>query len=649
MINYGTLSSADSATIIFKSGSKYQHEQDGGVIPQAGWSSGSTCYINGVQTNMPQQLNQNFNNFTWNCPAQSGVLDLAWNGNTISGNITIQSTGTGQLQMCAPQTDQSATVTINGSVIQSGGEFSATGTNNGGTAVIINHNGNVNVSGGNFSICRGTQGGTGSTVWYMLVGGFNLANARSENDNTAANGAKFVFARAGTQTMNLTAGNTIISLPVEVSSGTTLSMGSSVLSGAGMFILNSGATLECAHPAGLDSSISTSGLRILSKTASYTFNGTEAQVTGAQLPDTVVNLNLNNAAGVSLSGNVVINGRLDLKNGALNLNGHLLAYGPQGSLRYSGSTAQTTTEAEFPSAGGPKDLLIGNANGVTLHASKSIEGNLELMGKLRIGVNTFTAASTTNQSTYRFVVTTDGGIFRLISVGSTQKLFPVGTTAYAPVSITNNGTADTIGVSVVADATPAAEGGRVNVRWEISESTIGDGDYTLQFGWMPVLEDATLKADRLNQAKIFEMTDTTETGSGAYTTQLTSPPYYVARGGISILGPFAVGRFGYVDQIEQVLTAVPRELSLSQNYPNPFNPTTTIRYTLAKSSQVKLSIYSVLGAQVRTLVNNLEQGGLHTVAWDAMDDNHNPVASGIYFYRLVTEDQTVQKKMLLVR
>ncbi len=296
-----------------------------------------------------------------------------------------------------------------------------------------------------------------------------------------------------------------------------------------------------------------------------------------------------------------------------------------------------------------QDLIIGNSYGVTLHASRLIEGNLELRGKLRLGVNTFTAASITNQAAYRFVEPIDGGIFRLISVGSAQIIFPVGTTAYAPVSITNNGSADTIGVSVVADATPAAEGGRVNVRWDITKSTPGDGDYVLQFGWMPALEDATLKADRLNQAKIFEMTDTTEAGSGMYTTQLSSPPYYVARGNITTLGPFAVGRFGYVDYIDQSAEIVPAGISLSQNYPNPFNPSTTIRYTLAKTGQARLTIYNVLGAQVRTLVNNVEESGSHAVIWDALDDRSNPVASGVYFYKLVTEGQTMQKKMMLVR
>jgi hypothetical protein len=449
--------------------------------------------------------------------------------------------------------------------------------------------------------------------------------------------------------MNLGSGNTIVSLPVEVSSITTISMGNSVLSGSGIFLLNSGATLESGHPGGLDSTICTSGLKIFSKAASYTFNGTVAQVTGSQLPDTVFNLTLNNAGGVALSGGVVVDGRLDLKNGALSLDGNVLAYGPQGALRYSGSVAQTTSDAEFPSSQGPKDLLVGNSYGITLHASRQIAGNLDLLGKLRIGTNTITAASTTNQSSYRYVVTSDGGALRLSPVGTTQMLFPIGVSNYAPVWISNSGTPDTIGVSVVDDATPAAEGGRVKVRWEITENTPGDGNYFLQFGWMPTLEDATLKADRLNNAKIFEMTDTTEAGAGMYTTQFTSQPYYVARGNITTLGPFAVGRFGYVDQVEQAVVAVAAGFNLEQNYPNPFNPTTTIIYTLDKPAQVKLVVYNVLGARVRTLVDKFEQSGRHAVIWDTADDHHNPVASGIYFYRLVTENQIIQKKMMLVR
>jgi endo-1,4-beta-xylanase len=650
VMNYGTVSLADSATVRFRSGSQYLHAQDGGTVPTAIWSSGSICQVDSVRGTMPSNMNQDFYNLFWNCPQQTGILDLDWNGNTIGGNITVQSTGTGRVQMCAPAADETAEVTINGNVVQSGGELTTTGTDKGGTGITINHSGHITISGGNFSISRGSQGGTGTTVWNLLAGNFSMSNARSDNLTTTEGGAKFVFAKQGTQTLALGSGNIINSLPVEVSSGTTLSLGSSVLNGSGNFSLNGGATLECAHPNGLDGAIVTNGTKTFSKAAGYTFNGSAAQVTGSQLPDTVLNLILNNSAGVTLSNSIVVTGKLELKNGMLSLNENVLAYGTEGTLKYSGSTAQTTSDTEFPVVGGPKNLTVANPGNVILHASRTVGGNLDLSAKLRIGVNTFTTSSITNATSYRYVVTNEGGILRLSSVGATQQLFPVGvSTNYAPVWITNTGTVDTIGVGMVDDENPAAEGGRVKVRWDISESTAGDGNYTLQFGWMPGLEDAALKADRINNAKIFEMTDTTEAGSGMYTTQFSSQPYYVARGGITTLGPFAVGRFGYVDEMASPVSEVPLEFSLKQNYPNPFNPATTIRYTLGKSGKVKLIIYSVLGTQVRTLVDDFEQGGEHAVVWDARDNQQRAVASGIYFYRLVTAEQSMQKKMLLVR
>jgi len=650
IMNYGTLTQAESAELRIRNGGIYIHGQDGGTIPNAIWNSGSACQIEQVQGTVPANINQNFSNLIWNCPQQTGFIYLGWNNNTISGNITVQSTGTGRLQMCAPEVGDTAEVTITGNVIQSSGEFTATATENGGTAVIINHSGHITVTGGNFSISRGSQGGTGTTVWNLLAGTFSMSNTQADNMTTTVGGAKFVFSKAGTQTLTLGSGNTINSLPVEVSSGTTLSLGSSVLNGAGNFILDSGSTVECAHPGGLDGAVITSGMKIFDKAASYTFNGSAAQVTGEQMPDTVFNLTINNSAGLTLSSGVVVVGKLELKNGAMSLGGNVLAYGTNGLLKYSGSTAQTTTDAEFPEVGGPKHLTVATGGGLTLHASRILAGNLDLSAKLRIGTNSITAASTSNANIIRYVVTNEGGVLRLSSVGSTQVLFPVGVSSYyAPLWITNSGTVDTMGVGVVDDATPAAEGGRVNVRWDISESVSGDGNYTLQFGWMPALEDAALKADRINNAKIFEMTDTTEAGSGMYTTQFVSQPYYVARGGITTLGPFAVGRFGYVDDVSADVTGILQEFSLDQNYPNPFNPSTTIRYTLGKSAKVKLVIYNVLGAQVRVLVDDVEQGGQQIVVWDARDDQHQAVESGIYFYRLVTEDQILKKKMLLVR
>jgi len=74
---------------------------------------------------------------------------------------------------------------------------------------------------------------------------------------------------------------------------------------------------------------------------------------------------------------------------------------------------------------------------------------------------------------------------------------------------------------------------------------------------------------------------------------------------------------------------VPASIELAQNYPNPFNPSTTIRYTLPRRSQVTLTMYSTLGQKVATLVNGEVEAGYHEVAFNAAD-----LASGVYFYRM---------------
>ncbi len=88
----------------------------------------------------------------------------------------------------------------------------------------------------------------------------------------------------------------------------------------------------------------------------------------------------------------------------------------------------------------------------------------------------------------------------------------------------------------------------------------------------------------------------------------------------------------------------PAGFILNQNYPNPFNPATTIRYTLAKNSRVKIVVYDVLGKEVETLVNARLNAGEHTVQW-----NIKNMASGIYIYKLITKDFVQAKKMLLLK
>ncbi|RMF65047.1 MAG: T9SS C-terminal target domain-containing protein, partial [Calditrichaeota bacterium] len=95
---------------------------------------------------------------------------------------------------------------------------------------------------------------------------------------------------------------------------------------------------------------------------------------------------------------------------------------------------------------------------------------------------------------------------------------------------------------------------------------------------------------------------------------------------------------------------LPRVFSLAQNYPNPFNPTTTIRYALPRSADVRLTIYNLLGQQIRTLVDGRNQAaGFHSVQWDGKDDRGGLMPSGIYVYRIQAGDFKKSRKMLLVK
>ena len=89
---------------------------------------------------------------------------------------------------------------------------------------------------------------------------------------------------------------------------------------------------------------------------------------------------------------------------------------------------------------------------------------------------------------------------------------------------------------------------------------------------------------------------------------------------------------------------VPKEFSLSQNYPNPFNPTTTIEYSILKASNVKLTVFDVTGRTITTLVDTKENSGNYKVDFNASD-----IPSGVYFYKIQTEEFTNTKKMILIK
>jgi len=96
--------------------------------------------------------------------------------------------------------------------------------------------------------------------------------------------------------------------------------------------------------------------------------------------------------------------------------------------------------------------------------------------------------------------------------------------------------------------------------------------------------------------------------------------------------------------VNPIGNTVPQSYSLSQNYPNPFNPVITIKYNLASNSNVKITIFDVLGRRISTLVNQFQTLGAYKIDFDASD-----LSSGVYFYKIEAGQFTDVKRMNLIK
>ena len=96
--------------------------------------------------------------------------------------------------------------------------------------------------------------------------------------------------------------------------------------------------------------------------------------------------------------------------------------------------------------------------------------------------------------------------------------------------------------------------------------------------------------------------------------------------------------------IHQISAEIPAQYSLQQNFPNPFNPKTIINYQMPNSNFVSLKVYDVLGNLIETLVNEKQSPGSYSFDFDG-----SGISSGVYFYKLETDDFTAVKKMMLIK
>ena len=100
---------------------------------------------------------------------------------------------------------------------------------------------------------------------------------------------------------------------------------------------------------------------------------------------------------------------------------------------------------------------------------------------------------------------------------------------------------------------------------------------------------------------------------------------------------------GIITSVEEEIASL-NSFELYQNYPNPFNPTTTIQFSIAGPQKVKLTIYSLLGEEIKILVDDYRPAGNHSVIF-----NGSNLASGVYIYTLIAGNQSTSKKLILIK
>ncbi len=594
-------------------------------IPTATWSSGSTCLLTGIMSvTTGINANQAFHHLKVNCPNWSGNLNVGWASGTISigGNVTVQNTGSGRWQLCAPTAGNSVTVNIGGNLILDGSASSTTalvgvtsnGTSNGTTTIVINIAGNVTVTGNatntswtNFALSRGSQGGTGTSV-FNLSGDFSMSDATTQNSNVG--GAKFVFVKSGTQ--NIT--------------WTNVTQGSS---GNNMQV-NSGSTLQLNSGISLNGTVTLNGGKINTSNANLlTFLSTGA-ITGGSSTSFVNGPMAHTIASTSLTTKT------------FNI-GKGTAYRPV-TLAITQSAATSTTYTAEVINSAPLANTIPGTLGPTISKVRywSIVGNpITSITSSTVQITYDTDDGVTDNANLRIAQgpSTGGGAW--VDLGGAGTANTTGT-IISTNALTDFSTAtvftlanNTIGTNVLpvelTSFSGASHGRNVELQWRTATEVNNSGfeiQKNVSGSWAKIgFVDG---AGTSNAQHIYSFVDVNSAAT-TYSYRLKQ----IDRD----------GKFSYSNVVEVTTALTAEDFKLSQNYPNPFNPSTKLSFAVKNAEQTSLKIYNVVGGEVATLFNDVAQPNqVYTLTFDAKN-----LSSGMYYYVLHSASRNEVKKMMLLK
>lgn len=320
---------AGLSTTAFGSVSRYEHNINGGTIPNSNitWNTTSTCEITGVTNAVPGGLNQSFGHLIWNSTGTTGNLALGLTSTTINGNLSILDTGPSPGIVTLAGTN--GTVDINGDFIVSGSSrFLGTSTSN----VTLDIEGDFNFSSTGLLSLLIVQTGT---LDFNLGGDFIVSSgtlqAYAVPTTTNVN-----FDGSVSQTFNSTGGMLNNNFNWTIKNGSTVYTGTSAFVNGGTFTLESGGTMGVGSTDGLvtgttNGNVRVSGTRTYTASGNIIYNGSAQQNlgnewdTGGDLNSIAVNLEIDNNNGNGVTNNLILGnnivGNLTLTNGSFNIGG----------------------------------------------------------------------------------------------------------------------------------------------------------------------------------------------------------------------------------------------------------------------------------------------------------------------------------------
>jgi hypothetical protein len=600
LLNTGTLTFNTGVTATFGNGSTYQHNKDGGVIPNASWNVNSLCLITGVTVTVPTGLGQSFGNLTWNCPSQT-VSSTPPSNYNVQGNLTILSTGTGgtagQFRMGTGTTSDN---NVFGNYTQSGGTVRISGT----TARVLNVSGNFNLSGGTLIMSDNTTIGT-----LNIAGNFSHTNGTITQTLTGGSGS-IIF--NGVSNQNVTGGGTIsntINFMINNSAGITLL--TSVNFPAALTLTNGNIT---------------TGSNVLTLGTSATNRGSLTRTSG-----TIIG----NFKRWFTTGTI---------NNVLFPIGTGSNYSPANiSFTSAIAAAGSLTVAFIPVDPGSAGLPLNDVGTSIVNVGEEGYWSINSGDGLSGGI-------------YSLDLTADG--FSGVSVVSSLRLIkrqPVGDWFLQGSHSPGTGTTSTpvvhrTGMSGFSEfGVGGANDNPLPVELSSFSAIIKNAEVILKWRTDTEVNNYGFEVQKseISSPKLEWMEIGFVPGNG----NSNSQKQYSFIDGHVKTGKYSYrlkqidtdGNFEYSKVIEIDLGS-PAKFELSQNYPNPFNPTTTISFTLPESGKINLIVYNIIGERVAQLFNGYKEAGIHTINFNASELN-----SGIYIYKLEQNGRTESRKMMLVK